>query len=403
MFGKEKINIRKVHSVVEGLKEIYDKKIKPVELYYKFSYFHSPCLRSSDFESNPLVLFVGQYSTGKTTFIEYLLQKKYPGSNIGPEPTTDRFVAVMYGEEDKVTPGHALAVDPEKPFRGLDMFGSGFLNHFQCSQLNAPLLKNLTFIDTPGILSGEKQTLGRLYDFPKVCEWFAERSDMIILLFDAHKLDISDEFKSIIERLNGHNDKIRVILNKADNINGQQLIRVYGALLWSLGKVIKSPEVIKIYIGSFWEEPYKNLDFEKIFNAEQEDLLNDLSSIPKNAVIRKVNELVKRSRMVKVHAYIISYLSEQMTWFGKQKTQKKLVENLENIFKKLQKKYNIPAGDFPEIKKYQATLAELDFSKFPSLNRKLIEQMDEVLSNDLTLLLKKFPDEREIKIKTENE
>jgi len=48
-------------------------------------------------------------------------------------------------------------------------------------------------------LLGEKKK--KSYDFPKVCGWFAERADMILLLFDAHKLDISDEFKTVIESL----------------------------------------------------------------------------------------------------------------------------------------------------------------------------------------------------------
>jgi EH domain-containing protein 1 len=37
---------------------------------------------------------------------------------------------------------------------------------------------------------------------------------MILLLFDAHKLDISDEFQGTIKALKGQDDKIRVVLNK---------------------------------------------------------------------------------------------------------------------------------------------------------------------------------------------
>ena len=61
--------------------------------------------------------------------------------------------------------------------------------------------------------------------------------------------DISDEFKRVIEALHPHDDKIRIVLNKADMVDGQQLMRVYGALMWSLGKILATPEVARVYAG----------------------------------------------------------------------------------------------------------------------------------------------------------
>lgn len=58
----------------------------------------------------------------------YLLEQDFPGMRIGPEPTTDSFIAVMYGETEGSTPGNALVVDPKKPFRKLSRFGNAFLN-----------------------------------------------------------------------------------------------------------------------------------------------------------------------------------------------------------------------------------------------------------------------------------
>ena len=127
------------------------------------------------------------------------------------------------------------------------------------------------------------------------------RSDIILLLFDPYKLDISDEFKSVIHALRGHDDKVRVVLNKADQVSEQQLLRVYSALMWSLGKVFMTPEVCKVYVGSFNTEPIRT-DVNKmheIFQMEHEALLNDLMNIPAKSCDRKVNEFVKRTRALR--------------------------------------------------------------------------------------------------------
>ena len=95
--------------------------------------------------------------------------------------------------------------------------------HMIFSLMNLQLLEHITFVDTPGVLSGEKQRTQRSYDFTGVISWFAAKCDLILLLFDPHKLDISDEFKRVIASLRGNDDKIRVVLNKADQVDTQQV------------------------------------------------------------------------------------------------------------------------------------------------------------------------------------
>jgi EH domain-containing protein 1 len=114
-----------VDYVYQSLKDIYKTCCRPVEEHYRFSDFFSPPLTDTDIEAKPFVLLLGQYSVGKTTFINHLLGrpggKGYPGSNVGPEPTTDRFVAIMNGREERLIPGNAAAAAEDKPFHGLQV------------------------------------------------------------------------------------------------------------------------------------------------------------------------------------------------------------------------------------------------------------------------------------------
>lgn len=364
-----------------------------MEQTYRYDIYYNPYLTDAEFDSKPQVMLVGQYSVGKTSFIRYLLGRDFPGQRIGPEPTTDRFTAVMDGQDERVIPGNALAVSHDYPFRGLEKFGVSFLNRFEGAQLpNNQVLKNITLIDTPGVLSGEKQRVNRGYDFNQVCAWFAQRADLILLLFDAHKLDISDEFKTVIEGLKGNDDKIRCILNKADQVDRQRLMRIYGALMWSLGKVVKTPEVLRVYIGTFWDQPLAFDDNAALFAMEEKDLMRDLADLPRNSAVRKINELVKRVRIGRVHAYLMSNLKEQMpTFMGHAKKQKELLADLPKVFRTVMKKYKLSPGDFPDIEDFRSKLAEEDFTKFSSLRQRMLDDMEAVLGQDIPRLMEALP------------
>lgn len=58
-----------VNMVTQELRNLYYKRLLPIEKHYSFHHFHSPSYEDADFDNKPMVLVMGQYSTGKTTFI----------------------------------------------------------------------------------------------------------------------------------------------------------------------------------------------------------------------------------------------------------------------------------------------------------------------------------------------
>eukprot|EP00927_Polykrikos_kofoidii_P048060 TRINITY_DN42293_c0_g1_i1.p1 TRINITY_DN42293_c0_g1~~TRINITY_DN42293_c0_g1_i1.p1 ORF type:complete len:636 (+),score=107.13 TRINITY_DN42293_c0_g1_i1:65-1909(+) len=384
-----------VSTVTESLQTLYREKLLPIEQDHLFHQFYSPELTDADFASRPMVLLMGQYSTGKTTFIRHLLQRDYPGLRVGPEPTTDKFVTVLHGDSDRVIPGNALVVDTSLPFTQLSHFGNAFLTRLECSKLNSPVLEGISFIDSPGVLSGEKQRIKRGYEFEAVVKWFSDRVDVILLLFDVSKLDISDEFRRVIHATRGNDHKIHIVLNKADGVTTQQLMRVYGALMWSLGKVIDTPEVSRVFVGSFWDEPLKNENFRELFEKEENDLYTMLAQLPRTATVRKVNDLIKRARLAKVHATLMDHLYNQMpTFFGHAKEQQRMIQNLQLIYHELAVQKGLPLGDFPDVRMMQERLMPMDFSTFNRISAAKVQALDELLSTDLPKLLQLIPEEQ---------
>ena len=57
-------------AVIEGLKAMYRNILGPIEAATKFDIFYSSLLTDAEFDAAPMVLLIGPYSVGKTSFIK---------------------------------------------------------------------------------------------------------------------------------------------------------------------------------------------------------------------------------------------------------------------------------------------------------------------------------------------
>ena len=129
----------------------------------------------------------------------------------------------------------------------------------------------------------------------------------------------------------------------------------------------------------------------EFFEREQAALMKDLLDIPARSCDRKVNELVKRLRYVRIHCLIVAHLRKQMpTMMGKAKKQEQLLANLEAEFEKVRIEHRLPVGDFPGVNGFREILRSFDLSKFPKADKKTEGVLTDVLENDIPALLKQF-------------
>lgn len=104
-------------AALSNMASLYSERVLPMEERINFSkYGHFDALGAKEMKAGPQVLLLGQYSTGKTSMIRYLVGRDFPRMHIGPEPTTDKFIAVRHGNTQATISGNAAVVEPELPY-----------------------------------------------------------------------------------------------------------------------------------------------------------------------------------------------------------------------------------------------------------------------------------------------
>jgi len=398
------------HAFSQYMIYVYNNKVKPLEEMSLFSAFDLGPLTLGEINSKPMAMLCGGYSTGKTSFIRNIIGRDFPSMHIGVEPTTDTFTIVENGDEQLI-PGLALANDPDQPFKALGAkLGTKFLHRFQASRVPSPVLRNISFIDTPGVLSGNKQSEDvRGYQFSTAIDWFARASDVILLFLDPSKLDISDELGQVIRIVHkgGNAKKLKVVLNKADLIPPDELMTVYGAVMWYLSQIIGTPEVIKVYMGNFGGFEYKYKGLADLFDINKEQLVGDLltNTLPRQAALRKVNDLIERMRKLKAHVALLDVLRKRFkelngfAWGKLIANREQLDERHENATQKLLEfipealkiaaanNPDVNKGDFMDVETLKQRVQHVNFWNVHKIEPEMVAKLEDAEMHDTPRLL----------------
>ena len=203
----------------------------------------------------PLVLLLGNHSSGKSAFINHVLGRRVQESGVAP--TDDGFTIIGPGQEDLDRAGPALIGEPDLGFSALKNFGPTLVHKTQLKIRKNTKVKDFMIVDSPGMIDSpvkvnandEERIMDRGYDFESVCRWYGERADLILLFFDPDKPGTTGEtLRVLTNALLAFDHKLHIILNKADQFKQiSDYARAYGSLCWNLSKVIPRKDLPQIH------------------------------------------------------------------------------------------------------------------------------------------------------------
>ncbi|XP_061686485.1 sarcalumenin-like isoform X2 [Syngnathoides biaculeatus] len=390
-------------AAMKTLLNIYHTAIKPVEQAFKYNELRQHEVTDGEITSRPMVLFLGPWSVGKSSMINYLLGLQNTSQELytGAEPTTSEYTVIMHGEKFRTIEGIVMAADSSRSFSPLEKFGQGFLERLVGFEMPHKLLERVTIVDTPGIIENRKQQ-ERGYPYNEVCQWFIDRADLIFLVFDPTKLDVGGELEMLFRQMKGRESQIRIILNKADSLSTQDLMRVYGALFWSMAPLINATEPPRVYVSSFWTQEYAVDTSRELFMKEETSLLEDLNQVIENQIENKIAFIRQHGIRVRIHALLVDrYLQtyhEKLGWFNDPfEVFNDIVTDPDKyyIFKSILAKTNVSKFDLPSKEAYQDFFGVNPVSNFQQLSCHcswmggcMLDRLERAISYELPTLLR---------------
>lgn len=279
----------------------------------------------------PFVFLLGNHSSGKSSFVNYVFNRKIQTSGVAP--TDDSFTIIVPGPEDVDKDGPSFIGDPDMGFSTLRGFGPRLINHTQLKIRKDTSITDLMIVDSPGMIDspmvkfggGEQAVMHRGYDFEGVCKWFAERADVILLFFDPDKPGTTGETLQVLtSALTGLDHKLHIVLNKADQFKKiHDFARAYGSLCWNLSKVIHRKDLPRIYTmclpPSYQSRGTADPSAERDslgqglidLEATREDVVQEVLNAPKRRVDNEITRLADSIALLQIHCEVVDEAVKQ--------------------------------------------------------------------------------------------
>ena len=273
-----------------------NKKIAPLFAKYDMDFTSL----ESGMKWKPIVLIIGNYSSGKSTLINEII-----GTDIqrtGQAPTDDAFTVITSegSNRPKDVPGSTLINDDNLPFVKFKKYGEKLTSHLCLKNIDSPAFENMAIIDSPGMLDATTEK-DRGYDYMEVLGEFAKMADLIVLMFDPHKAGtIKETYSAIRDTLPEKSGEDRIIfvmsrIDECDNIS--DLVRSYGTLCWNMSQMTGRKDIPHIYL-TYSPEVASSMTNPDLWPQERTELMEKINAAPDlrlNHILedidRQVNEL----------------------------------------------------------------------------------------------------------------
>ncbi|XP_045503970.1 sarcalumenin isoform X2 [Colias croceus] len=389
--------------VLRDLKRVYENSIKPLEGLYKYRDLSNRHFGDPEIFSKPLVLFMGPWSGGKSSILNYLTGLEFTEWSLrtGAEPSPAYFNILMHGKDPEVLDGTQLAAD--WTFSGLQKFGQGLEERLRGLKYPSKLLEKVNIVEIPGILEVRKQ-VSRVFPFNDACQWFIDRADIIFLVYDPSKLDVGPETEAILDQLKGRESQTRIVLNKADSVKPEELMRVQSALIWNISPLMSSPQPPVMYTVSLWSIPFEATAPVRLLQAQERELLRDLRQAVDKRIENKIASARRFAVRVRNHAkmvdcYLTTYYNHKTIFGNRKLIADAIIENPQNyhIYEGLSTLTNISRYDLPDPETYRDFFRLNPLYEFQQLSATCtyfrgcpINKLDVAIAYDLPELVGKY-------------